>query len=109
MALGLRHTSQPPLPPPKRGGDCSEEADLKDALLTLFFPLLLGGGCVCVCRGWGNWLWSSHKCSWLVYMENKTKTFDPVLKTTTILTLTLTQGFLPGKEGHPGLSRIQIP
>lgn len=42
-------------------------------------------------------------------LENKTKTFDPVLKTTTILTLTLTQGFLPGKEGHPGLSRIQIP
>ena len=41
--------------------------------------------------------------------ENKTKTFDPVLKTTTILTLTLTQGFLPGKDGHPRLSRIQIP
>lgn len=42
-------------------------------------------------------------------LENKTKTFDPVMKTTTVPTLTLTWGFLPGEELHPGLSSIQIP
>lgn len=60
--MALYHTSQAPLRSSKRGGDSVEsQGQLKDVLKGCSLMSFIS------CLRWGDWLWSIHKCPWLIY------------------------------------------